>query len=209
METGTIPPNWENLFKYSSEMATAQDIDLADTCLQVKCNKRALDQILGPFIVVTHHHKRQKINASGSTSNNKDIPISVSEGDKSHESSSPTSQPMNQSAANSFANYRSKSNNVRYGFQIDTFNSNPYRNPLSHIVFTICTAATSPDQYKIDLRRSLMKKSIPLTVEQLEGAVVCKTTLVLFHMNRFRVRIPGEVNYLYYLRYLQIHYYKH
>ena len=53
METGTIPPNWENLFKYSSEMATAQDIDLADTCLQGKCNKRASDQISGPFVIVT------------------------------------------------------------------------------------------------------------------------------------------------------------
>ena len=27
MEAGTIPPNWENLVKHSSEMATSQDLD--------------------------------------------------------------------------------------------------------------------------------------------------------------------------------------
>ena len=42
----------------------------------------------------------------------------------------------------------------------------------------------------------------------MEGAVVRKKTLFLFHTKRFQVRIPGEVNSLYYLRYLQIHYYK-
>ena len=31
MEEGTIPPNWENLVKYSSKMDTAQDVDLKDT----------------------------------------------------------------------------------------------------------------------------------------------------------------------------------
>ena len=39
----------------------------------------------------------------------------------------------------------------------------------------------------------LTKKSIPLTVQPMEGAVVRKTTLSFFHMNRFRVRISGEV----------------
>ena len=53
------------------------------------------------------------------------------------------------------------------------------------------------------------KKSIPLTVQPMEGAVVRKATILLFHMKRFRVRIPGEVNSLCSLRYLQIHYYKH
>ena len=44
----------------------------------------------------------------------------------------------------------------------------------------------------------------------MKGAVVSKTALFWFHMKRgFRVRILGEVNTLYYLRYLQNHYYKH
>ena len=34
MEAGTIPPNWENLVKHSSEMATAQYVNLEDTWLQ-------------------------------------------------------------------------------------------------------------------------------------------------------------------------------
>ena len=46
-------------------------------------------------------------------------------------------------------------------------------------------------------------------VQPTEGAFVKKTTLFFFHMKRFRVRIPGEVNSLYSLSYLQIHYYKH
>ena len=33
MEAGTLPPNWGDLVKYSSEMATTTDIDLADTWL--------------------------------------------------------------------------------------------------------------------------------------------------------------------------------
>ena len=62
-------------------------------------------------------------------------------------------------------------------------------------------------QYTIDSWRSLKKKSIPLTVQPMEGAVVRKMTLFLFHTKRFRVGIPGEVNSLYSLRYLQIDYY--
>ena len=43
----------------------------------------------------------------------------------------------------------------------------------------------------------------------MEGAIVRKTTLFLFHMKRFRVWTPGEVNILYCLRYLLIEYYIH
>ena len=39
---------------------------------------------------------------------------------------------MNKSADNSFAIAGGMSNNGRYGFQIENFNSNPYRNSLSH-----------------------------------------------------------------------------
>ena len=40
------------------------------------------------------------------------------------------------------------------------------------IVCTICISAISPDQYTIESRRSIKKKSIPLTVQPMEGAVV-------------------------------------
>ena len=63
--------------------------------------------------------------------------------------------------------------------------------------------------YLNNLIISIKKKSIPLTTEPMEGAVVCNTTLFLLRMKRFRVRIPAEVNNFYYLRYLQNHYYKH
>ena len=33
MEAGTLPPNWEDLVTYSSEMATTKDVNLADTWL--------------------------------------------------------------------------------------------------------------------------------------------------------------------------------
>ena len=49
-----------------------------------------------------------------------------------HETSSPTSQLMNQSTSNSFDNYLRKSNNGRAGVQIDTYKSNPYSNQSSH-----------------------------------------------------------------------------
>ena len=84
MESGTIPSNWENLVKYSSEMAPSQDVDLADTWLQVKFNEEESDPLSDPFDIMTDHHKRHKTNTSGYASGNKDIPISSSEGDKSH-----------------------------------------------------------------------------------------------------------------------------
>ena len=43
-------------------------------------------------------------------------------------------------------------------------------------------------------------------VQPMEGTVVQKKTLFLFHMKRFLVRNPGEENSLYYLRYLLIDY---
>ena len=42
-----------------------------------------------------------------------------------------------------------------------------------------------------------------------EGAVVHRTTLILFHMKKFWVLIPGEVISLNSLKYIQIHYNKH
>ena len=91
MEAGTIPQNWDNLVRYSTEMATAQDVDLSDTWLWGKSNEGASDLFSDTCDIVTDHHKRQKTNTSGSASTNKDIPISVSGGEKLHEASSLTS----------------------------------------------------------------------------------------------------------------------
>ena len=77
-------------------MATSQDVNLADTWLRVQSNEEASDPLSDPFAIVTDRHKHQKTNTYGSASANKDIPVSVSEGYKSHEASSPTSQPMHQ-----------------------------------------------------------------------------------------------------------------
>ena len=59
----------------------------------------------------------------------------------------------------------------------------------------------------IDLWRSLKKKSIPLTVQPMEGAVVCKTIIFLFHMKRFRFE-PRTKKKLLILRIILIDYYK-
>ena len=120
------------LSKHSSKMATAQYVDLADTWMRGQYNEGASDPLSYSFTIVTDHNKRQKTNTSGSDSANKEIPISVSEGVKSHEARSPTSQPTNPSTANLFTNSQSKPNNFRYRFQIDTYNSNLYSNPSSH-----------------------------------------------------------------------------
>ena len=110
-------------------MTTSQYVVLAEIWMQGQSNEAASDPLSDTFAIVTDHHKHQKTNTSGSASANKYIPISVSEGDKLHEVSSLTYQHMSQSTANSFTNSRSKSNNGKYGVQIDTYNSNPYINP--------------------------------------------------------------------------------
>ena len=136
-------------------MATDQDVDLADTWLQGQSKEGLSDPLSDPFAILTDHHKRQKMNTSGYSSDNKDIPISVSEGDKLHEVRSPTSQPMNQSVANSFFYSQSKSNNGRAGVQIDTYNSNPCSDPSSHYFDTkSLTIPKSLNPHENVLRRS-------------------------------------------------------
>ena len=82
MEADTIPPNWGNLVKHSSEMATAQYVDFADTWLRVQSNKGAPYPISESFPFVNAHRKRKKTNTLGSASTNKYILISVLEGVK-------------------------------------------------------------------------------------------------------------------------------
>ena len=83
MEYGTIPPNWEDLVKYSSEIYTSKDINLLDTWLNGPPGSvGAKDQISDPFDVVTYHHKSQNTNTTGS-SLPKPNPILASEGNSS------------------------------------------------------------------------------------------------------------------------------
>ena len=60
METGTIPTDWEDIVKYSSERATTKDVTLADTWLNGPPDMGATDQFSDPFAVVTDHHKSRK-----------------------------------------------------------------------------------------------------------------------------------------------------
>ena len=52
MEAGTIPPNWEELVQYSSERATAEDVELADTWLSSSSqNVEEKDRLTDPFAI--------------------------------------------------------------------------------------------------------------------------------------------------------------
>ena len=101
MQSGTIPTNWEDLVKYSSERATTKDVTLADTWLNRPPDMGATDQLSDPFAVVKDHHKsRITTNHGNSTKQNSEQSAS-SEGD-----CSPLSQSdhLNQAAAISFVN---------------------------------------------------------------------------------------------------------
>ena len=77
------------------------------------------------------------------------------------EASSPTSHPMNQSAANSFANSQIMSNNGRSVVQIDIFNSNIYSDPLSHGFDTqSLRITTSLNPHENGLRRSIRLREL-------------------------------------------------
>ena len=81
MEAGTILLNWDDLVKYSSEMATAKYVNLADTWLNVPPGIVGVkDQLSDTFTVVTDHRKLQKTNTTG-TSPPKPNLISDSKGD--------------------------------------------------------------------------------------------------------------------------------
>ena len=97
METGTVPTNWEDLVKYSSERATTKDVTLAETWLNVPPDMGATDQLSDPFVVVTDHHKNRKnTNHGNPTKQNAEQPA-ASEGDCLPLSQSDS---LNQAAAN-------------------------------------------------------------------------------------------------------------
>ena len=56
MEACTIPPNWVNLVRYLSEMATTQYVDLEDTWVRGKSNEEALDPLSDPFDIVINNN---------------------------------------------------------------------------------------------------------------------------------------------------------
>ena len=103
METGTLPPNWEDLVEHSCETATAEDIELTGSCLSDVADVGAdKDQLSNPFTIVTDPTKRQKTEAPGGPKGNPAIqgpPISDSEGGKTTPGTSLQSSPQTQQAA--------------------------------------------------------------------------------------------------------------
>ena len=62
MEEGTVPPNWADLVKYSSELATRQDYQLAETWLSQSSSNNADSSpadnpVVDPFAIETDHLK--------------------------------------------------------------------------------------------------------------------------------------------------------
>ena len=57
MEAGTLPPNWEDLVKYLSDMATTKDVNLAKTWLNSQYEVVSTDQLSDPFTIVTDNTK--------------------------------------------------------------------------------------------------------------------------------------------------------
>ena len=89
MEAGTLPPNWQELIKHSSEMATTEDVFNADTWLSDQQIVDATDQLIYPFAIVPDKHKKQRPQRRAA---NEITPITehaVSEGDRLPRSSPP------------------------------------------------------------------------------------------------------------------------
>ena len=58
MEAGTLPPNWQELIKQSSEKATTKDFFKADTWLSDHQIVDATDQLTDPFAIVPDQRKK-------------------------------------------------------------------------------------------------------------------------------------------------------
>ena len=86
MESSTLPPNWEDLVKYYSELTTIKDVYLEETWLNDTSAAGATDQLSDPFSIVTDHMKRPRTDTPGSqdSSPSSNIHTSISDGDKSH-----------------------------------------------------------------------------------------------------------------------------
>ena len=65
MEAGTIPTNWEDIVKCSSESSTTKYVTLADTWLNGPPYVGTTDQLSDSFAVVTDHQKSRKTTIHG------------------------------------------------------------------------------------------------------------------------------------------------
>ena len=59
MEPGTLPPNWQELIKHPSEMATTKYIFKADTWFSNQKIVDATDHPTDTFATVPDQHKKQ------------------------------------------------------------------------------------------------------------------------------------------------------
>ncbi len=64
MEEGTVPQNWSDLVKYSSELTTKQEYKPAETWLEQSCSNSDLlpmdNPVSDPFAIVPDHHAKSK-----------------------------------------------------------------------------------------------------------------------------------------------------
>ena len=60
MEAGTLPPNWQDLIKHSSEKAATEDLFKADTWLSVQQIVDSTDQLTDLFAIVPDQRKNQQ-----------------------------------------------------------------------------------------------------------------------------------------------------
>ena len=84
MKHRTLPPNWEDIVKYSSEKATTKDVNLADTWMNCQSTEGAMEHLSDPFAIVTDHKKHPQTNTPDNPSPSKIIHTSNSRRDILH-----------------------------------------------------------------------------------------------------------------------------
>jgi len=79
MEKGSTPPHWEDLVKYSSEMATKEDYNIAETWLQSNQNNKVQptdNPVVDPFDVVSdQHNNNSQLNSGKISTQFKNLPV--------------------------------------------------------------------------------------------------------------------------------------
>jgi len=157
MEAGTVPPNWSDLVKYSTERATPEDFDLAETWLSAQPDVTKDQPLSDPFGVVTDHHLADS-NASAPIRQESRIttptPVADSEGDHSS-----ASQPARESSAVSSPAVKARKLNNRDRVRVE---HNDFSSPST----TTSTASSSPGQSdelkmpkRINLNESGLRRS--------------------------------------------------
>ena len=102
MKSGMLTPNWGDLVKYSSKMATTKDVNLVDTWFIGQSAEGTTGQLSDTFAIVNDHTKHPRTNTPGYPSLRKIIHASNFEGDNLHGIISLSSQhnQVKQAAAN-------------------------------------------------------------------------------------------------------------